>query len=188
MIVVAIASDPTATGDPSGRLAETIAGRAAAAGSTVQYVARIPADEHGDRLVLRLGRRGVGNAAVLRDAPGSAAPGLEAADLELALRYLAGFRVLVIVGPTSPDLLRIAGEASRFSGASVVLATVGSSPEQDSVPAGATVIEAGRADGESGSASVVAAYAVALDAGAGPPAAWRDATGRLAVEAAQEER
>jgi sugar/nucleoside kinase (ribokinase family) len=104
-------------GSPSGRLeADQVraAGRpslaalaAAARGSSVQVVGRVGDDAAADAVLQDLARHGVGHVAILRDpshatpmitaVPGEAGLALEAADVDLALRYLTDFAVLVVV-------------------------------------------------------------------------------------------
>ena len=84
-----------ALGDPSGRgvSAATVARRAATSGGSVQVVGVVPDRAEGDRILLELATANVGHAAVLREP----ARDLEAADLDLALRYLPEVRVIVVV-------------------------------------------------------------------------------------------
>lgn len=71
MIVVvgnaALRTDPDGTGRPAGPAAG-IAERAAAAGASVELLAKIGEDGAGEELLLALARAGVGHLAVLRDA------------------------------------------------------------------------------------------------------------------------
>ncbi len=90
-----------------GGLAVEVARAAARAGSEVELVGSIGDDPEGDRIVVELGRGGVGHSALMRDPstrtplvsrPRDARPlpRLEAADVELGLRYMHECRVLVI--------------------------------------------------------------------------------------------
>ena len=103
-------------------------------------------------------------------------PTLEPADVELGLRYVPDFRVLVLAAPELPSLLAAAAEAAGFAGAHLIViapprATLGE------LPAASTVVTAARGEqGDGGLAALVASYAVALDAGEDSARAWRKAT------------
>ena len=49
--------------------------------------------------------------------PRPTCPTIDAADLELALRYLPDYRVIVVAEPLAPDVLRRRGGAVGWSGA-----------------------------------------------------------------------
>lgn len=105
--------------------------------------------------------------------PGTAT--LDGGDLELALRYLDWFTVVVIAEPLEPSSLEIVAEAAAYAGAVlVVLAPAGSQPE--TVPDGAIILEAPASDPEGVFARTVGAFAAALDAGADPGLALEAAT------------
>jgi hypothetical protein len=111
--------------------------------------------------------------------------GLELApgDLELALRYLADATVIVLADQT-PGLVPVAVDAAAFAGAGlVIVGAAGDLPGADAVP-GATVFAAPVADPGGAFAALVAEYAVELDAGRDPAAAWAAATRRLGAEPA----
>jgi hypothetical protein len=92
---------------------------------------------------------------------------LEAADLELALRYLPDYRVVVLAQPLEAAARAAAVDAARWSGAGLILITgsgagdgaAASSPEE------ATILEAPAVDAEGAFATLVGRYAAALDAG-----------------------
>ena len=104
---------------------------AAELGSTVQLVGRIGDDPHADAVLHDLVTRGVGHVAILRDpshptpvgddetAPG---PGLaiEGADVELALRYLTEFAVLVVIDG-DVAIRSVAERAAAWGGARLIL-------------------------------------------------------------------
>ncbi len=105
----------------------------------------------------------------------SAGPILEPADIELALRYLPDYRVLVIADPIPAESLEVVLAASQWSGAAlVVLVQPGSDPPQ-LIPE-ATVLEAPDGDPDGAFASVVGAYAAALDRGEEPAEAFATAS------------
>lgn len=189
-----------------------IATAAAARGARVELVGRAGDDAAGDRLMLALARAGVGHAAVLRDParpttrvasavepdavdPAAGAdieaavlrlpgPRLEPEDVSLGLRYLVDFSVLVVAEDVPLEAVPIAADAAAFAGARLVLLVPpGVSPPAD-LPADATVLAApdGPDDGEF--ATLVGAYAAALDDGLEPADAFRAATGGGNWEAA----
>ena len=102
-------------------------------------------------------------------------PVLEAADVELALRYLPDYRVLVIADPLPAASLEVAAAASRWSGAAlVVLVPNGSEPP--ALGPDATILEAPDGDPDGAFAAVVGAYAAALDRGEEPAEAFATAS------------
>jgi hypothetical protein len=178
-------------------LAASIARQAAAAGAGVQLMGKLGDDPEGDLVLLDLAAAGVAHPAVLRDPVrrtpvGSGrgardrgpAPTLELADLELGLRYVPDFRVLVLATPELPGLLAGAAEAASFGGAHLIVIAKTKTPV-DNLPAGVTVVSAPRRepDGESALSALVAAYAVALDAGEESREAWRRASAAAGAEA-----
>jgi hypothetical protein len=100
-------------------------------------------------------------------------PGLDAADIELALNYLPGISVVVIADPLPDEAVVATARATAFTGARLIVL----------VPAGGTVPEAApeaivleapeRDDGSFG--RLVGTFAGALEAGLEPAAAFREA-------------
>ena len=151
---------------------------AARSGSTVQLVGKIGDDEPGDAVVLALATAGVGHVALLRDParrtpvvtptvssedPESEAdteatvddhsdadqrPTLEAADVELGLRYLTDYRVVVVADPVSDAILGAASEAARYAGAQLVVVAADASAPGATLPEEALVLAAADADPE----------------------------------------
>jgi hypothetical protein len=103
---------------------------------------------------------------------------LEPADIELALRYLPDYRVLVIAEPLAEGSLRVATAAAAWNGAAlVVIVPRGSAPP---VPGDdATVIEAPPDDPDDAFAGIVGAYAAAIDRGEEPKEAFSSASSTL---------
>ena len=163
--------------------AQTVAARAAAAGSRVEIVGIVPDDPDGDVRMLALAAADVGHAAVLR---GPARP-LEAEDVELALRYLPEVRVIVVVDAPAAAL-RAAHEQAGWSGAALIVVRGVSAavPEVDdaTLPEGAVVLEAPASDPDGTFAGFVGAFAARLDEGATPSDAWAATTRALAVDPA----
>jgi hypothetical protein len=100
-------------------------------------------------------------------------PALEAADVELALRYVTGGSVVVVADPLTETALAAAADGAAFSGARlVVLLPPGAAAPV--LPAEATVLEApARDDGSFG--RLVGLFAAGLDAGLGPGLAFSQA-------------
>lgn len=177
-------------------LAVSIARRVAAAGAGVQLMGKLGDDPEGDLALLDLAAAGVAHPAILRDPVrrtpvGSArtapeagpAPTLEPADLQLGLRYVPDFRVLILAAPEVPGLLAPAADAASFAGAHLIV-IASSRTRVETLPERSTVLTAPRgAAGESALAALVATYAVALDAGEDSTVAWRTATAAAGAEA-----
>jgi hypothetical protein len=99
---------------------------------------------------------------------------LEAADLELALRYLPDYRVVVLAQSLDEAALAAARDAARWAGAHVIELTA---PGTDMTTLDdATVLEAPAEDAEGAFASLVGRYAAALDAGTPPAEAFAAAS------------
>ena len=96
--------------------------------------------------------------------PGST---LDREDLELALRYLDGFGVIVVAEALGADALVVVAEAAAYTGAvSVVLVPAGGSAPDP--PDQALVLEAPEVDPDGVFARTVGALAAALDSGTPP--------------------
>jgi hypothetical protein len=170
-----------------------IARRAAATGARTEIVGLAPTGADGDRLLVELAAAGIGHATVTR----STAGGIEAADLDLALRYLPDVRAIVLSRPTA-SLLEPAIAAASWSGATlIVLATrdsgelAGVAAGDDASPGDGTsprrdpiILEPPSDDPDGAFAGVVAALAVRLDAGEDPKAAWQSTVAALAIDPA----
>ena len=193
-------------------LAADIALAAAAAGEAVQIVGRVGEDATGEAALLDLARRGVGHVAVLRDAaratpvdepapgpddaddvddagPGPVgaptdAPTIDAADLELALRYLPDYRVIVIAEPIAADVLRVAAAAVGWSGSSLIV--VGETSDTTGLPDDVTVFAQPAADPDGAFAAMVGTYAAGLDRGEHPRDAFRAASAAVGSTVAAE--
>jgi len=128
-------------------------------------------------------------------------PTLEAGDLQLGLRYVADFSVLVLAEPLEPDARRAAFEAAAYGQAHViVIGSAGAGAGADSTTAASEIDSAGAcapspaaaADDPATSATtafeapvenpggafavLVGRYAAALDAGRDPRAAFAEAS------------
>jgi hypothetical protein len=180
-----------AAGDP-GKLALEVARRAAGTGARVEMVGVATPDAGGDARLVELASAGIGHATVVR----SAADGLEAADLDLALRYLPDVRAIVLVAPDG-SLIEPAAAASGWYGAGLVIiaganerpespdgpeAVSGKSRAIDAAPE-AIVLDPPPVDRDGTFAGLVAALATRLDAGDDPTSAWQSTVSALAVDA-----
>jgi hypothetical protein len=146
-------------------LAATIASAAAAAGRPVELVARIPDDPIGDRLLGALSAAGVGHVATLRQPAGDVTPVLEAADLELGLRYLSDVSVVVLTELVDPGLVSVATDAVAWNRGSLIAIVAAGAIVPPGFPSDATVFEGPDTDPDGAFAGLVGAYAAALDAG-----------------------
>lgn len=192
-----------------------VARAAAAVGAEVQLVGKVGEDPAGDAVLLDLAGVDIGHAAVLRDpsgatprapapagdpdpfrepsdgtdGPSGAAPtgglDLEPADLDLALRYLSDYRVVVVAEPMAEALLEVVVAAVGWTGASLV-AVVDRSGPPASLPRGATVLEAPPEDPDGTFAGVVGAFAAALDRGDPPADAFAAVSSGLGWQAVED--
>ena len=138
----------------------------------------------GDAAITALGRAGIGHAAVLRD-PSGGTPRLDAADLDLGLRYLAECQVLVVAEPLPADVVRVAAEAAAYHGAALVVGAADAADSTD-LPDDATVLQ--MPDGDEGAfATLVGIYAAKLDSGVPVADAWREAVEASGWEKAASE-
>jgi len=207
-----IARAPDAGGGLAG-VPAGVAAAAARAGATVQLVGKAGEDRAGNDLMLALARAGVGHVALLRDpahatpivealdqddemadaatdAPSviptdpAERPSLDAADVELALRYLPDYTTVVVAEPQSDAVVTIVVDAAAFSGAALLLvvdkATV-SAP-----PASAVVFEAPTSDPDGAFATMLGELAAAIDRGTPVEVAFREVEGRLGLTPAGE--
>ena len=105
----------------------------------------------------------------------SGRPTLDAADVELALRYLPDVRVVALVEPLD-GLITVAVAEAAAAGAhlTVVLASdaVSGGPPLDELPAGALVLAAPQGGDAAMFALLVGRYLAAVDAGADPAKAF----------------
>jgi sugar/nucleoside kinase (ribokinase family) len=179
-----------------------IALEVAARDRPVQLVGRVGDDATADAVVLDLARGGVGHVALLRDVahptplePGDVAPtdvddareapaggpqdglALDAADVDLGLRYLTAFEVLVLAGSSSAGLVSVVSDAARWAGAQLVLVLDEGATAPADLPADAVVFEAPGIDPDGAFAALVARFAAALDAGTDPGDAFRASVG-----------
>ena len=211
-MIVVIGSPLLQPGDAGGAAhvagrAGRIAVAAAAADRSVQLVGKVGDDAAGDALLIALTAAGVGHAAILRDAARArpavapattgaddepfwddevivAEPGLalEPADVQLALRYLTDFQVVVLAGPIEAGVLAMAADAAEFAGAHLIRLDGAMDAPNSLADVAVTSFEAPR-DDELAFAAMVGHYAAGLDVGRSPADAFMDATRRHALGA-----
>ena len=100
-------------------------------------------------------------------------PALEAADVDLGLRYLTDFAVVALAEPASPETVAVVAEAARWGEAQLVLVLRAGEPVPDGLPPDVIVFEAPDADPDGAFATLVGIFAAALDDGTDPGDAFR---------------
>lgn len=191
---VAYLEGPNVAG-PHG-IAARIALTAASLGKAVQFVGKVGEDEAGDAVVLALAKQGVGHVAVLREAGRPTAlarlasddtleakaqalddpadePTLDPTDVDLALRYLTDFAVLVLVDGADGAMASVVADAASWASARLVVVVPVGATVPDGLPSDVIVFEAPDADPDGAFASTVGAFAAALDDGDEPGEAFR---------------
>ena len=111
-------------------------------------------------------------------------PGLEAADVELALRFLPAANVVVVADAVSEATTAAGVEGAAFSAAKLVV-LVPAGATAPAVPAEATVLEA-PLDDDGSFGRLVGVFAGALDAGVDAGAAFAEAVKAAGWEPAAE--
>ncbi len=206
VMIVVVGNPAWQAAEPSGPagLACGIALAAAAAGAAVELVGRAGDDRAGDELVIALGRAGIGHVALLRDparptvlmdpgpepddpaphddeaparSPVAGGPLLETLDVDLGLRYLTAFNVLIVTVDALDAALAVAVDAAAFAGAQLVVIVGEGSDPPDAIPAGATIMAAPSDDRDGTFANLIGAYAAGLDARQPPDRAFSAALG-----------
>lgn len=184
---------------------------AARAGAQVQLVGRAGDDIDGDAVVLALAGAGIGHAALLRarvatpvmtDPPEPAVgeppdegesiagsdPGLDPADVDLALRYLPDFRVLVVAPEVTVETAVVADRAAAWMGAtSIRLVRDPDAVSPPDGPDGTIVLGAPAHDPDGAFATLVGALAAAIDGGEDAATAFRAVIATSGWESAAED-
>src|SRR5205085_2938595 len=115
--------------------------------------------------------------------PTSGAPRLDAADIELGLRYVSDCRVLVIADSLDGAALAAAVEGARYHRAPLVVAAAFDASAAPALPDDSTVLDVpAQTEDDSAFAALVGRYAAQLDAGRGAADAWRDAISAIGWE------
>jgi ribokinase len=184
----------------AGGMSSRVALAAARAGAAVQVVGKTGDDPTADAVVLDLARGGVGHVALLRDgsrptpleslieaaededadapdevapAPSTDGPAVDAADVDLGLRYLTTFDVVVVAEPAPPDLVAVVADAAGWSEARMLLVVAPGSPPPADLPGDVVVFEAPDADPDGVFADLVGSFDAALAEGADAGDAFR---------------
>ena len=100
-------------------------------------------------------------------------PGLEGADVELGLRYLTDFAVVVMAEAVGPEVVTMVAEAARWGEARMILVVEAEDGVPDALPADVIVLERPSADQDGVFASMVGTLAARLDEGTEPDEAFR---------------
>ena len=104
-------------------------------------------------------------------------PAIDAADVDLGLRYLTEFGVVVVAEPAPADLVAVVSDAASWAEARMVLVVATGSPVPDGLPSDVVVFEAPDADPDGVFADLVGSFAAALDDGVEPGDAFRASIG-----------
>ena len=100
-------------------------------------------------------------------------PALEAADVDLGLRYLTDFAVVVLAEPVAAEIVAIVSDAARWGETRMVLVVDKGQTVHDGLPTDVVVFEAPEADPDGVFATMVGTFAAALDRGMEPGEAFR---------------
>jgi hypothetical protein len=95
---------------------------------------------------------------------------LDRGDLELALRYLGAFSVVVVAEPLDPTALAVVADAVAYNDATLVV-IVPPGQADPALPAEAIALEAPLGDPDGVFARTVGGFAAQLDGGADPAVA-----------------
>jgi hypothetical protein len=106
-------------------------------------------------------------------APASPGPALEAADVELGLRYLTDFAVVVLAEPVDDETIAVVAAAARWGEARMILVVQAGQAVPDGLPDDIVVFESPPDDPDGVFADLVGAFAAALDEGTDPGVAFR---------------
>lgn len=110
-----------------GGFAATVALALAAAGEPVEMVSKIGVDPAGEAVITKFAAAGIGHVALIRDGAlatavdGAGSLEMDAADLELALRYLTSFDAVLLVDPTDDSVVATVLNACAYVGARLVV-------------------------------------------------------------------
>jgi hypothetical protein len=121
----------------------------------------------------------------LPGAKSTAGPALDAGDVELGLRYLTEFRVVVVADDLDDTALRMAADAAGWNNGTLLAVVPHGRPEPVGMPPDAIVLGAPADDGDGVFDRLVGQLAAAIDAGADPRAAFREAVAGTGWEPAE---
>ena len=112
-------------------------------------------------------------------------PALDAGDVELGLRYLTEFSVVVVADELDEKALRVAADAAGWNDGTLVAVVPDGRPEPAGLPPDAIVLGAPGVDADGVFDRLVGQLAAAIDAGADPRAAFREAVAGAGWEPAE---
>ena len=118
-----------------------------------------------------------------RTALSQASVSLDAADVDLALRYLTEFRVVVIADELDSAAVRVA-DATDWSNGTLIAVVGEGRAEPVGLPVGRVVLGSPADDAEGAFDRLVGELAAAIDAGGDPQAAFRELVGSAGWEPA----
>ena len=107
----------------------------------------------------------------------SPGPALEPADVDLGLKYLTDFRVVVLAEPVAREIVELVAEAARWGGSRLVMVLRSGATVADGLPADVVVFEAPSDDPDGLFANVVGTFAAGLDQGTDADVAFRASLG-----------
>jgi hypothetical protein len=105
--------------------------------------------------------------------PVSPGPALEAADVELGLRYLTDFAVVVLAEPADPETIAVVADVTRWGEARMILVVSPGQTVPDGLPGEVTVFESPPSDPDGAFADLVGTFAASIDEGTELGAAFR---------------
>ena len=111
---------------------------------------------------------------LLPAAPGGR-PALDAGDVELGLRYLTEFRVVVVADELDEAALRVAADAAGWNNGTLIVLIPDGNAEPVGLPPDAIALVVPAIDEDGVFDALVGQLAAAIDAGADPGAAFREA-------------
>ena len=185
--MIVVLGRPFVIDSPAGQrpagLAARIALAVAAAGGRVELAGSVGDDEAADAVAIGLARAGVGHAALQRipaavtpqEGSVPVLPRMDAHDVDLALRYLTDYRVLVVADALPAELEAVVLDAAGYTGATIVAVVSSGGRVGPALADAATVLEAPE-DALRPFAELVGRYAAGLDAGTAPAEAFAAAT------------
>ena len=94
-------------------------------------------------------------------------------DVDLGLRYLTEFAVLILAEQASPDVVRVVAEAAHWNAAQLVVIVGPGTEPADGLPPDAIVFEGPIDDRDGDFAALVGRFAAALDDGTDAADAFR---------------
>jgi hypothetical protein len=112
-------------------------------------------------------------------------PALDAGDVDLGLRYLTEFRVVVVADELDEPAFRVAADAASWNNGTLVAVVPNGRPEPRDLPPDAIILGAPGVDADGVFDRLVGQLAAAIDAGAEPHAAFREAVAGAGWEPAE---